>query len=100
MKVLFDLVFIIAGLSVFEWGLRAIRNRAQVTEQFCSYGNWSRIRWFLRIWTFMTISTGILFVTSAITVWFSPLGAVSLIVLPLAVSVTLVVIGRLFAPLS
>lgn len=67
-KLLSTIVLGVAGLVVFEWGLRAIRNRERLRASVPVEAQAAALR-FGAIWTALTLSAGASMIAAAILVW-------------------------------
>ena len=86
LKLIFTIMSGLSGLMVFEWGLRAVRNRFLVAEKFRGTQDERPAAAFLKIWAGLTFGSGISMMLAAILVWFNAALAIGLAIWPPALS--------------
>lgn len=72
MLILFFLLILLMGITLTDWGVRSIRNRKRVFEQFSFHSQRMAVRSFWLFWTLYCFSSGVSMFVAAVLLWAHP----------------------------
>ncbi len=84
LHVLASILLLLVGATVFEWGIRAIRNRGRVVTAFAGTEQELAARVFVVFWMALTLLAGASMMIASVLLWINPISAALVALWPLA----------------